>query len=563
MAITKIAENTSGAAAAQIIYDNDAQSYNAIHQTATPAFKFGVTPVDSATASATTLVYTQKTFDIPANSKASSITFDAQNAGNVTLIQLRLSGVNYVEVYRQVFSALTGLNTFAINIPVLAGDLFGINGPLSYTTSAVRYYSSAITGSYTFTKAAFDAATTAASVNYQISIDAVPAGINQKLENLPDNPGDIIQVGDLTTITGSNIFDKATMRVFNAFVNNTGGLTTSGVQATDSIYARIPVSPSIQVNFNLPNVSLNNGGAIRFENSAGTLLSYVGYTTLPTNTTNNGRVATIPADTAFIVMNIFLSFIPSLFPDQTDILQVVAGTSLGPYAAFTQDIVKIKDLNIQDVTARTVADEAKATVDSILDNRFRGLTYEMMGDSMVAGHTLTNTQTRFYKVAQRLAMSYINSGINGNRLTSTGGSGVPVVERYMDMSPTAKLKGIFIGTNDAAAVVTMGATTSTNPAEFNGALNIVLDGLQTLFPTDTILVWTPYVRNGNSLAYINAIVAACQKYGIPCFNNATLGGINWLNEAQKAALTLNDTYHLNEAGMTYASYRDAGFINQF
>ena len=33
------------------------------------------------------------------------------------------------------------------------------------------------------------------------------------------------------------------------------------------------------------------------------------------------------------------------------------------------------------------------------------------------------------------------------------------------------------------------------------------------------------------------------------------GGVCWQNTAQVQALTLNDTYHLNLAGMEYASYK--------
>ena len=202
-------------------------------------------------------------------------------------------------------------------------------------------------------------------------------------------------------------------------------------------------------------------------------------------------------------------------------------------------------------------------------NSLWGKTLDVMGDSMVKGHSLAIADTWSALIGSRNNMSVNNYGINGNRLTNTGGIGVPLVLRYMDMAAvrSADYIGIFIGTNDAAANVAMGTDDSTDNTTFKGALNIVCDGLQTLCPDKKIFFITPYKRVQSDQVlikvpvYVTAIETICAKYGIPVFNNITKGGINWANAAQISAFNLNnDSYHLNIPGMVYASAKYEAFM---
>lgn len=175
------------------------------------------------------------------------------------------------------------------------------------------------------------------------------------------------------------------------------------------------------------------------------------------------------------------------------------------------------------------------------------------GDSMVYGHTLGPAASWLAKIAARNGMTAVNYGINGNRLTDTGGSGTPLVNRFTTFDTDADFVVIFIGTNDANGLVTMGDDAGTDITTFKGALNVLCTGLINRYPAKKILFITPYKRNANYQAYVTAIEVICLKYGIPVFNNITRGGVDWTNAAQVAALTLDDTYHLNDAGLTYVS----------
>ena len=193
-------------------------------------------------------------------------------------------------------------------------------------------------------------------------------------------------------------------------------------------------------------------------------------------------------------------------------------------------------------------------------NKLNGKKLVAIGDSMVYGHNLGTSKTWLSKLAARNNMTAVNYGINGNRLTNTGGNGEPLINRYTSMDNDADYVVIFIGTNDAAASVTIGDDNFTDTATFKGALNVLCDGLLTKYPTKKIGFITPYRRNSNYPAYIDAIKTICKKYSIPVFDNYEKGGVCWTNTTQVSSLTLGDTYHLNEAGMEYVSYKYEDFL---
>ncbi len=182
-----------------------------------------------------------------------------------------------------------------------------------------------------------------------------------------------------------------------------------------------------------------------------------------------------------------------------------------------------------------------------------------IGDSMVRGHTLTVAQTWLALIAARVGATYVNYGINGNYLSNTGTT--PVISRYGSMDDDADYVLVFAGTNDAAgAGVPMGAASSSNTTEFNGALNVLIAGLITKYPAKKIGFITPYRRNSNYPAYVQAIKDRCAEHGVAVFDNIINGGVDWTNAAQVAAITLGDSYHLNVPGMVYVSSKYEAFI---
>lgn len=201
-------------------------------------------------------------------------------------------------------------------------------------------------------------------------------------------------------------------------------------------------------------------------------------------------------------------------------------------------------------------------------NYLSGKKIVAIGDSKVQGHSLSDAagQTWFAKLAIRNGMTRVNYGINGTYLSnkqyvSGGNTYEGVVKRYLSMDNDADYVLVFAGTNDAHnSIVPMGTDDSTDDTTFKGALNILCDGLLTKYPNKKIGFITPYFRNSNYPPYIEAIKTICKKYSIPVFDNSENGGVCWTNAAQVSAITLGDTYHLNELGMERASYAYEAFI---
>ena len=192
-----------------------------------------------------------------------------------------------------------------------------------------------------------------------------------------------------------------------------------------------------------------------------------------------------------------------------------------------------------------------------IGNRLYSKKIIAIGDSMVEGHSISKDEGWLAMIANRNNMTYVNYGINGTFMTNKlFNSKKGVVERYMDMDDDADYVVVFAATNDANAGVTIGTNDSTNPAELKGALNIICTGLLSKYPTAKIMFITPYLRKESYRSYAQAIHDICEdKYSIKVYDNIKHGGICWTNDAQVQALTLKDTYHLNLAGMEYASYK--------
>lgn len=185
------------------------------------------------------------------------------------------------------------------------------------------------------------------------------------------------------------------------------------------------------------------------------------------------------------------------------------------------------------------------------------------GDSMVRGHTLTSAQVWGAKIAARNNMTWVNYGINGTQLTNDNAAGLSVLNRIDAMDDDADFVGLFAGTNDQTAVIPIGTDSDSfaNGEEtFKGALNDACKALLDKYPTKKVFFITPYKRNEAVKAYITAIIERCRDHSIPVFDNLTNGSVDWSNAAQIAAITLGDTYHLNEAGMDYVVPKYEAFL---
>ncbi len=197
-----------------------------------------------------------------------------------------------------------------------------------------------------------------------------------------------------------------------------------------------------------------------------------------------------------------------------------------------------------------------------ISNILSGIPFLVIGDSMVYGHSTDQNKIWGKLIADRNNMPFTNLGINGNRLTDSGGSN-PMVNRIDDIpNGFSGIIAIGIGTNDAQANITIGDPTSTNIAEFNGALNVALDAIQARCPNALIVYISPYKRNSNYENFNAAILGRCFERGIPVKDNIASPKLDWSDDYVITNYTLNDNYHFNDLGHYINSFDYEKFIRE-
>ena len=197
-------------------------------------------------------------------------------------------------------------------------------------------------------------------------------------------------------------------------------------------------------------------------------------------------------------------------------------------------------------------------------NVLNGKTFICIGDSFVKGHTLSESKTWAYKLANRNGMTYHKHAVNGVSLAYKSGQSATALINSVDsfisgISATDYV--IFLaGHNDAnpdlngGSAVPIGENTDTVNTTFKGALNLLIDKLYTAYPTAKLLFLTPFNRRKIEEPYVEAMKEICGIWCVPCFDNYHSGGICFHNGAQAAKYELNSTLHLNEAGQERVSY---------
>ena len=178
-----------------------------------------------------------------------------------------------------------------------------------------------------------------------------------------------------------------------------------------------------------------------------------------------------------------------------------------------------------------------------------------MGDSITA-----NAIRYFYRTRDLLQVNGTNAGVGGASMASRPDATYELYEadafanktNTLDFT-TQNVVTVFFGTNDFGASVPMGAVDSIDKTTFNGAMNVGLANIYASNPAIDIVFITPIWRNGWDVpntqgltlkAYVDAIIAFCERNNIACYDAFRKSGINSHNHPT----FLSDGLHPNEIG---------------
>lgn len=191
-----------------------------------------------------------------------------------------------------------------------------------------------------------------------------------------------------------------------------------------------------------------------------------------------------------------------------------------------------------------------------------------IGDSFVAGHTLSQSQTWVYKLATRNNMTYSVKATNGISLTGQNSQTIAKqINSITSNFSNADFVCVLGGHNDANAElnggspVPIGTNEDTGYNTYKGGLKYIIEALLKAYPRAHILFLTPFNRRGIEEPYVDAMKEICGIYCIPCFDNYHNGNMSFQNPYQKQVYELGTTLHYNEAGQERLSFLYESILN--
>jgi lysophospholipase L1-like esterase len=181
----------------------------------------------------------------------------------------------------------------------------------------------------------------------------------------------------------------------------------------------------------------------------------------------------------------------------------------------------------------------------------KGKTINVIGDSYVANHKRSRSESWHSKFAQKHGMTYNNYGRNGGCVAfdrTKEGFGPSLMVRYNEMSKDADIIVIIAGHNDATKI----GQSKDSLKMFTDSLSLLLTTLKETYPNTKIGYVTPWFvdRDGFSQT-IKAIKKVCRKHDIPLLNNYRKKSIIKVRDPKFRKQYFqgeNDTAHLNNAG---------------
>jgi lysophospholipase L1-like esterase len=270
--------------------------------------------------------------------------------------------------------------------------------------------------------------------------------------------------------------------------------------------------------------------------------------------------------------NISTTITPFTLFGETKVFNVSMGSTLS--------IVKNEGYNLPNVVAKIKSTNSNIEiedVDFIINTRFRGKKAVFEGDSITDNDYLPayNNKSWASYLQEKLKLGDCYNGAVGGSSISTYNSSGSVVNRIKSTNYPidTKLFIVFAGTNDWNANVELGTVDSIDETTILGALNVLIDTIQTKCPDATIVIMSPMQRSGSRTAVRTAgtlmdvakgYEEVCMNWGVNYINTLKEFGFNAYNKtvANKYYCEQNSNeLHPNPAGHKRIAVRMAGFIS--
>lgn len=174
--------------------------------------------------------------------------------------------------------------------------------------------------------------------------------------------------------------------------------------------------------------------------------------------------------------------------------------------------------------------EARKEIEAKTENQyFKEKTIHFIGDSITYGYDGSGNGMVDKPiptiVKEILGCKKCNNyGVNGSTITGNETIGTsPINIRYSNMEEKTEYVVVFAGTNDHGQSMPLGSNTDSTNTTFYGALEVLIQGLISKYPTARISFITPIKKinigantTGKTLEeYANAIKEKCNQYSIP------------------------------------------------
>lgn len=193
-----------------------------------------------------------------------------------------------------------------------------------------------------------------------------------------------------------------------------------------------------------------------------------------------------------------------------------------------------------------------------------GKKMNVIGDSIVQG-----SYGNFINVIRDiLCLSEArNYGVGGSCLASSSADSQypPSVLRYANMDTDAQIIIVHAGTNDYSAQIPLGDSDSEDITTFNGALNVMMNGLREMYPTALIIFDSILHRfNDGALTikaseYRQCIEDRCLANHVVFYDAYKYSGFDFVKGYYDHILT-SDGLHPNQTGANILGRKLAGFI---